>query len=115
MDKSNQKGLDNNAIYVGRLLKSSLMNFPEGSYLISNIVGSDGKPVIEGRIPSLEKREAAWMQIKDCGADGRLCRVFAKLDYFLAYKDKLENTIRRVEFENAMRENHVKFPSYSNN
>jgi len=92
-----------------------LMTFPEGSYLISNVVGSDGQPIIEGRIPSLEKKEAAWKKIKGCGADGRLCRVFASLDYFLAYKDKLESTLRQAEFKNAMRERITNFPPYTPN
>jgi len=110
MNKSDKNRLDDNAIYVGRLLKSALMVFPEGSYLISNVYGSDGEPAIEGRIPSLEKREATWKKIKGCRADGRLCRVFSTYEDFFAYKGKLERTLRRAEFLNAMRESRVNFP-----
>lgn len=113
MDKSNKNRLDNNAIYVGRLLKSALMVFPEGSYLMSNVYGSDGQPAIEGRILSREKREAAWTKIKSSRADGRLCRVFSTYEDFIAYKEKLESVLRQREFENYMRESLVSFPPYT--
>lgn len=78
-------------IYSGKLTKKAIMNFSEGSYLVSNCYSSyDRRPLIEERVVSLGEREALWEKAKSCGADGRLCRVFKKYEDYLAYSKMLE-------------------------
>ena len=66
------------------------MNFPEGSYLVSNTFSPfDRKPLIDERIGSLESRNEIWKKIKSAGADGRVCYVFKNYDDYKSYMDKL--------------------------
>lgn len=62
-------------IYSGKLTKKAIMDFPEGSYLISNCYSSfDRRPLIEEKVGSLNVRGNLWEQAKSCGADGQIGR-----------------------------------------
>lgn len=79
-------------IYSGKLTKKAIMDFPEGSYLVSNCYSSyDRKPLIEEKVCSLDKREALWEKAKSSGSDGRLCSVFKKHEDYVAYAKMLES------------------------
>ena len=77
-------------IYEGRLNKKELMNFPEGSYIVSNIFSSfDRKPMLETQIGSYDSREQLWEKVKSTGADGRKCSVYKNYDDYFAYKQNM--------------------------
>ncbi len=89
INKIGRKAPAGKPIYNGRLLKSQLMNFPEGSYLVSNTYSSfDGKPSFDEQIGSIETRMNLWEKIKSTGADGRLCYVFKDYDDYKAHMNK---------------------------
>lgn len=112
MKKSDQSLPHNKAIYSGKLLKSALMKFPEGSYIISNVC-PNGRPAIEGAIPPFGQRENYWKEIKKCRANGRLCYVFSNANDYLSYSLELDRIIMRKEFTDFMRDSLADFPPYS--
>lgn len=77
-------------IYSGKLSKEAMMEFPEGSFLVSNCYSSfDRKPLVEDTVSSLIDRESFWKYVKSCGANGRLCHVFKKYEDYKLYKKSL--------------------------
>lgn len=84
--KAGRKESAGKSIYSGKLSKSAIMKFPEGSYLVSNCYSSfDRRPLIEVKVGSLAERELLWEQAKSSGSDGRLCSVFAKHDDYVSH------------------------------
>lgn len=86
------------AIYSGKLSKKSILQFPEGSILVSNCYSSyDKRPIIDERVGALEERELLWEKVKSRGADSRLCRVFKKQDDYIAHMRMLNSLMKRKE------------------
>lgn len=85
-------------IYSGKLTRKALMDFPEGSYIVSNCYGVfDKRPLLEEIIGSPNDRESLWKRAKSSGSDGRLCRVFTKYDDYVAYSRILESLIHNSD------------------
>ncbi|MBC9230039.1 toll/interleukin-1 receptor domain-containing protein [bacterium SPL81] len=92
--KSGRKVSIGKPIYSGKLTKKAIMDFPEGSYLVSNCYSSfDRRPLIEETVVSMDQREALWEKAKSYGADGRICHVFKKHEDYLAYSRMLESLV----------------------
>lgn len=73
------------------LTKKFLFSLASGLYLVSNCYNSDENGPIDsifrGYIPEASEREQLWKQIKQVGADGRLCYIYKNED---EYTDSLK-------------------------
>ena len=52
-------------IFAGRLTKKVLFEFPEGSFLLSNVFKRDMTPEVAQRIPRIEERAVFWKKLSD--------------------------------------------------
>ena len=69
-------------IFREKLTKKFLMGLSTNTYLVSNIGNTIDQPVYKGRVVAESKREDQWNELKEVGANGRLCNVFQnKADY----------------------------------
>ncbi|RNE90727.1 toll/interleukin-1 receptor domain-containing protein [Marichromatium sp. AB32] len=83
-------------VYSGKLTKKAVMEFEEGSFLVSNCYSSfDRRPLIEEKVGSVIDRESLWKKAKSRGADGRLCSVFRKHEDYVAHARSLESLMYR--------------------
>jgi len=75
-----------------KLTKKLLMRLPAGSFLVSNCHKAIGPnmvtPVFAEKVVSLDDREWQWQRIKERGANGRTCEVYATSE---EYKQKQQS------------------------
>lgn len=64
-------------IYSGRLSKRTLMDLPEGAFLLSNIYNRDSSPMVAQQVPPWGEREALWQWLKAKGIQSTRFYVFA--------------------------------------
>ena len=60
-----------------KLTKKFYLQIPAGLYLVSNLGWAPGKPIFEEKVVRQSDRENQWERILKCGADQRLCLIFA--------------------------------------
>ncbi len=64
------------AIYRGPLTKRTLFSLESGAYIASNIMFSNGLPVIRSRIAGKHNRDHLWKRISKEKLGGRIFSVF---------------------------------------
>ena len=73
-----------------KLTKKYLFSLDSGLYIASNCYNSDENGPIDsifrGYIPESSDREQLWKQIKQVGADGRLCYIYKNEDEYTDYR-----------------------------
>jgi len=69
-----------------KLTKKIFMAFPEGAYLVSNVMKSLTQAVFEEVISSPVGREMQWARIVSAKANHRACRVFKTKDEWDAWR-----------------------------
>jgi len=84
----NAEAIENKgSVFRGNLTKQQLFKFSEGSFLVSNSLSGNGKPVINEKIGSIDSRGDLWLKIKEAGANGNTCSVFCNIDDYNSYID----------------------------
>jgi hypothetical protein len=93
-------------IATKRLTKSFLMSLTEGVYLVSNICQSREKSIFEEHVVSHATRREQWNQIKQVGADNRLCDVFRSRAHYeefqKAFPRELSHSDASIEILEAL-------------
>jgi Leucine-rich repeat (LRR) protein len=72
-------------IFAGRLTRRILLNLPEGSFLLSNMLNSDLTPLLAEPIPSASSREEFWRKLSSEGITKAKSYVFKDASSYRAH------------------------------
>ena len=94
-------------IYRRKLSKKFFMELPTGLFIVSNCYEMIGPriytPAFCGCVAPPEMREAQWEQIRNSGADQRMCKVYPSSEEYKKERELLtdsqEKPLRFVLFE----------------
>ena len=80
----------------GKLTKRFLMSFPDGVYLMSNVMDTMSESVFEEGVSPMAGREGQWKKIVKAGAEGRLCFTFkTKEEKEKVYAELIKQVVKK--------------------